>query len=522
LFLAEVARNVSALAGDCFLTRRSTFIEHGGFDAARFPDDLAAADYCRRLAQHGLRSVCHGGVEMVRTRALASHHDPGAVWQLHQVRGRDRDPFYNPNLSHRASFRVVPACPQELPQTDRPARVLFAAHNLSATEGAPRYLFDIASGLKARGRVEPFVFSPLPGAGAEWYRQHEIPVHVDHLPYARHFLEAKWQPDEYAQTLAQLSVLLDRLHPDVVVCNTLGNFPMVEAAARAGIPSVWIIHESYTSTQMTALHSPYALVRVQAAFALTDRALIASHATARLFAEHDKRCTIEVIHNGLEAAAIEKYLAQTTPGAAKRFLHEPPGRKRLTAVGTVCERKGQHTLVEAAARLRRAGRDDFLVALVGVRETSLSYVNYIRALIDREELHDFIALIPETNDVRPFWRASDIFVCASHVEAFSRSMLEAEAFGLPIVSTPCCGADEQVVWGHNAFRFDFSDSRQLSDYLERLLADDALRRRMGAASRAVYECHLTNDDMLDRYERLILNVVLQSEPARRDALSQAA
>jgi glycosyltransferase involved in cell wall biosynthesis/GT2 family glycosyltransferase len=522
-FLAEVARNVSALAGDCFLTRRATFIDNGGLDAGRFPETLAVADYCRRLAQCGLRTVCVGGVDLVRPDITAERDDPLEVRHLHERHGRGSDAFANPNFSHRHSFQIVPACPHAPAiAAGARARVLFAAHNLSATEGAPRYLFDIAAGLKSRGRVEPIVFSPMPGAGAEWYRRHEIPVHVGHLPHARNFLEAKWQPAEYAQTIGQLSALLDRLCPDVVVCNTLGNFPMVEAAARAGIPSVWIIHESYTDAQMTALHSPFALFRVRAAFALTDRALIASHATARLFAAHDKRHTIEVIHNGLEAAAIEEYLARTTPAEAKRLLAEPPGRKRLTAVGTVCERKGQYTLVEAATRLRRAGRDDFLVALVGVRDTSLSYVNYIRALIDREGLHDFIALIPETNDVRPYWRASDVFVCASHVEAFSRSMLEAEAFGLPIVSTPCCGADEQVVWGRNAFRFDFSDSRQLADHLEILLADDALRLRMGAASRAVYECHLTNNDMLDRYERLILNVMLHAEAVLPVALSQAA
>ena len=34
---------------------------------------------------------------------------------------------------------------------------------------------------------------------------------------------------------------------------------------------------------------------------------------------------------------------------------------------------------------------------------------------------------------------------------------------------------------------------------------------MDYASRAVYECHLTNEDMLDRYERLILNVMLHAE-----------
>src|SRR5207237_5508375 len=128
----------------------------------------------------------------------------------------------------------------------------------------------------------------------------------------------------------------------------------------------------------------YALCRCLAAFTLADRVLIASHDTARLFEPYNCRNAIEVIHNGLEAAAIEEYIRTVTPAEAAQTVPGPAGRKRITAIGTVCERKGQHTLVEAAALLRRRGREDFCVALVGVRDTSLSYVNYIRALIDRE------------------------------------------------------------------------------------------------------------------------------------------
>jgi glycosyltransferase involved in cell wall biosynthesis len=510
-FQAEVARNVSALPGDCLLTRRSTFHELGGFDAKQFPENLFAADYCRRLAARGLRTVCHGGVDMVQLQCSPSRDDPIEVCRLQELHGRSPDACYNPNLSSRHGFRVVPSCPHppEVPSGSR-TRVFFAAHNLSATEGAPRYLFDIAAGLKERGRTDPIVFSPAPGPGADWYHRRDIPLVVGDFPYAHRFLHANWECDEFIETFEQLCQHLRRQRPDVVVANTLGNFPMIEAAAHCGIPSVWIIHESYTPEQMAALHSPFALHRCRGSFALADRALIASHATARLFADFDLRHTIEVIHNGLEAASIEEYLACVSRREAKAQLGEPANRKRITAVGTVCERKGQHTLIEAAAELKRRGRDDFLIALVGVRDSNQSYVNFIRTLIERENLHDFVALIPETNDVRPHWRASDVFVCASHVEAFSRSMLEAEAFGLPIVSTPCCGADEQVVWNRNAFRFDFSDSRQLADHLERLLASDSLRIQMGEASRAVYECHLTNDHMLERYERLILNVALHA------------
>src|SRR5205823_13004742 len=123
---------------------------------------------------------------------------------------------------------------------------------------------------------------------------HDIPVRVGHLPHAGHFIAAKWKASEYAATLEQLTGVLTATQPDVVVANTLGNFPMVEAAVRADIPCVWIIHESYTREQMVALHSPFALLRCHAALHMADRALIASHATAGLFAARSEEHTSEL------------------------------------------------------------------------------------------------------------------------------------------------------------------------------------------------------------------------------------
>jgi glycosyltransferase involved in cell wall biosynthesis len=525
-FQAEIARPVAALGGECLLTRRQTFLEVGGLDAQRFGGSLAAVEYCRRLAERGLRSVYVAGAELRQHGPTADRDDPREVLAHRQKHGRETDGHYHSGLSHRVSYKVESGCPDqpELRPNER-ANVLFAAHNMNASEGAPRYLFDIAEGLVRRGRVKATVYSPFAGAGSALYESAGIPVHVGELPHGRKFHGAAWEPDEYAAAVDYAARMIAARRPDIVVANTLCNFILVEAAHRAGVPSVWIIHESYTPEQMRAMHSPYALTRCEAAFALTDRVLIASHDTAHLFERLNRRNTIEVIHNGLEARAIEEYIRTTTRAEAAAVAGRAQGRKRITAIGTVCLRKSQHDLVEAAALLRRRGRRDFFVDLVGVRESCnacLCYTNHIRTIMDREGLHACIRLIPETGDVRPYLRASDIFVCASRVEAFSRSMLEAEAFGLPVVSTPCCGVNEQVVWGHNALRFEMGDSRQLADHLERLLADDALRLRMAECSRAVYDCHLTCEEMLERYERLILNVWLHAPEPKTATAARAA
>jgi glycosyltransferase involved in cell wall biosynthesis len=196
-------------------------------------------------------------------------------------------------------------------------------------------------------------------------------------------------------------------------------------------------------------------------------------------------------------------------------------RLRVVTVGTVCERKSQHVLVEAAAKLAK-DRRDFVYYLVGARE-GLPYLSYVRNLIRARGLEDVVIPVPETNDVWTFMRAADLFACCSYVEAFSLSVLEAEAFGLPVISTPCGGLDEQVAWYHSALRFDFGDVDALADRLRTLLSDDRQRTEMGRQSRAAFDLRLTAEGMLDRYQRAILSAagVKFADAASRQAARQA-
>jgi glycosyltransferase involved in cell wall biosynthesis len=231
-----------------------------------------------------------------------------------------------------------------------------------------------------------------------------------------------------------------------------------------------------------------------------------------LFAHLNTRGNVRVIHNGLDPHPFDDYLRRVSPAEAARRLPDSAGKKRLIAVGTVCERKGQHTLVEAAALLARE-RADFACYLVGMRD-GIPYADYVRQLIRRHHLDGVVYPIQETDDVWAFYRAADAFVCTSHMETFSRAVLEAEAFGLPVVSTPCCGVGEQVVWGANALRFDFGDAAGLAAQLRRLLADDGLRQGMGRQSRAAFDVHLNHAEMLDRYAAVVLAAARQGPRSR--------
>lgn len=71
----------------------------------------------------------------------------------------------------------------------------------------------------------------------------------------------------------------------------------------------------------------------------------------------------------------------------------------------------------------------------------------------------------------------------SYREGLPKSLLEAAACGLPIVTTDTPGCREIVRDGENGLLVPVQDHAALADALERLILDEGLRRRMGNRSR---------------------------------------
>lgn len=497
-FYAEVARTVTATGRGCLLTRRDLFDRVGGFDADRFGQSLYDVDYCLRVAGLGLRSVHVGGAELHWNGPNGARNDaPTEQLALRAAYGDGPDPYYNPNLSTWDSFAPRSEAPHLIPAAPAgPVRVLFATHNLTAFEGAPKIIRDVAVGLSRRGAVEAVVYAPAPGKAAASYEAAGVRVVAVETPFAERYVDGQWTPTEYEAAQAHLTRVIQEVRPQMVLANTLGMFPLVESAARRRVPGILAIQESYSADQLARMFSPFGRWRCERAFLFADRVIFASRSCAGLYARLDGRKNFDVIHNGLSPASFDEYRRKVSQTDAD-------DRLRVVTVGTVCERKAQHVLVEAAAKLAK-DRRDFVCHLVGARE-GLPYLSYVRNLIRARGLEGVVELVPETPDVWSYLRAADVFVCCSYVEAFSLSVLEAESFGLPIVSTPCGGLDEQVAWGRSALEFDFGDADALADRLRTLLSDDRLRAEMGKQSRAAFDLRLTAEGMLDRYQRAILS-----------------
>jgi len=97
-----------------------------------------------------------------------------------------------------------------------------------------------------------------------------------------------------------------------------------------------------------------------------------------------------------------------------------------------------------------------------------------------------------------------VLVLTSKHEGLPRVILEAALFEVPCVATPTQGASELIDDGRTGFLARTAD--ELAERLERLLADEPLRARMGAAARAAAEARVDPARQADQMAELLLGV----------------
>lgn len=178
----------------------------------------------------------------------------------------------------------------------------------------------------------------------------------------------------------------------------------------------------------------------------------------------------------------------------------PPadGKAAIVFAGRFCEQKGVLYALDAVRRLR-AQRRDFELRLIGDDTlTDGRYAARVHAFIREHRLQDCVRLLGFLNHDRYLaeLRRGDIFLHPSIVDDAGISeggapttILEAQAVGLPVVSTLHCDIPAVTVPGESALLVPERDGRALADALGTLLDDPGRWEAMGRAGRGHVEAH---------------------------------
>ncbi len=168
----------------------------------------------------------------------------------------------------------------------------------------------------------------------------------------------------------------------------------------------------------------------------------------------------------------------------------------LLFVGGLIDRKDPMFLVRALPRLR-ATHPGLRLVLVGPA-LEPDYLAEMRRLAEADGTLAAIHFAGEQLNPHPWFAAADMLVFASRLEGFGTVVPEAMAHGLPVAVRHLPGVnDDFVLEGRTGFLFRDEDG--FVSAVERLAADPALRRRLGAEGRALAEARFGMRGIAARY-----------------------
>jgi glycosyltransferase involved in cell wall biosynthesis len=212
---------------------------------------------------------------------------------------------------------------------------------------------------------------------------------------------------------------------------------------------------------------------------------------------------IHVIYNGVD---ILKFKPRPNRAELRREFELEGKKKIVLFVGRLYHRKGLEILLHSIPSVLRDVKE-VKIAISGTgfknKEESL------RKLARKLEIEDYVSFLGYVPDEKlpDLYAASDIFVLPAIYENFPFAILEAQATGLPVITTKVGGIPEFLVDNENGFLIDPGDSDQLSQKILTLLQDPKLSREMGERGRRLIEekfsWGLITSQVIDLYHKLL-------------------
>lgn len=194
------------------------------------------------------------------------------------------------------------------------------------------------------------------------------------------------------------------------------------------------------------------------------------------------RKPVHLIYNGIDLDVFH-------PGEAGDRGSAPESATTILFVaGPNNPTKGLADLLPAFLRLRQA-HPGLRLRVVGDPPEGLAGVEGV----------EIAGRVPR-EDMPAEYRRGDLFVLPTLADNTPVTLMEAMASGLPVVATAVGGIPEMVVPGVTGRLVPAGDVPGLTGAIEGLLADPALRRRMGAAGRQVAETNFARQRMISQLE----------------------
>jgi glycosyltransferase involved in cell wall biosynthesis len=231
------------------------------------------------------------------------------------------------------------------------------------------------------------------------------------------------------------------------------------------VPSVKMIPNFVRKSSMYMFYTPLEFMALK----YLDRVIVPSLITVDEFTKyyHYPRERISIAPLGQDL--FEKYGGD----GVKKEGYQLEGKKVLLFVGNEWYRKGVWYLLIAFKELVDQVPNAILIMTGPPQEPFLSLIKTLK-------LESLVLLVGNVDEktLAKYYALCDVFVLPSFHEGFSNTIIEAMAFGKPVVTTPIAGYPV-VENGKDGFIVQPNDYKSIAASLVRLLSDERIYYEMG-------------------------------------------
>ena len=297
-----------------------------------------------------------------------------------------------------------------------------------------------------------------------------------------------------ARASRELKRLLNTKNIDVVHITTSGglglfrDIAVMDVAQRAGVPVAYHIHYGRVPSILASGSTEAALLK--AALKRCAVAVAIDHATENAILE-TRLCDVSCIGNPVNIAELDGF----------RDHEAFEDSKTVVYLGWLIEAKGIRELVEGWHSVVEK-MPEWRLKLIGPYDA-----NAIASLVGDQPDDSMLLLgeLPHSEAMTELQRAS-ILVLPSYSEGFPNVVLEAMAYGKPVLATNV-GALPDILSNDRGILIEPKSSKQVAQGLEKLMADGNLRASMGARCTDYVKDNFAIETVAEKYRELWMRLV---------------
>lgn len=283
---------------------------------------------------------------------------------------------------------------------------------------------------------------------------------------------------EYHQGIKAIDSLNKKYKFDLVYTHTLAALIGILFARKRKIKHLWHVQEIIAKPKVLNF-----LFKKALSLDCNHKVVYDSIATMNFWIDNNSKLTkkSEAVWNGVETKNIQSFTNAELQEVRENFFFSSKEEIVISLVGRINSWKGQQLLLKSFNQLVNKYNSIKLVYLGSAPPNQEIFETELKKQISEFGLENKVVVIPFQKEIEKFWNAIDIAVVPStEPEPFGMVVIEAMLAKKPVVASNHGGPTEIVVHNETGLLFEPNNYKSLSDALEKLIANEELRKLYGA------------------------------------------